>query len=468
MRPNLEQFPQPPSGSALTATVEGDALTITNIPSADKLVQQLAADGRTGERVVRSLHSAAPSIAQGASCLGSAFQGLGILMLVFGLIFFSVAIVAVLFMGVPMNVNGKPADRTTAALFLIPFATVWIGFAIAWLYGVRRVLLSPDKLDGAWTLRLESDEWIARRAYSSKVIGRCRPQDIQNISHSKTGRVIAEVAGEQIPLTGPIMTSDRPWLEHALAQLLGLKQEQPPGYIPFAPAIDPRVVPGERLRHRLPRVDAPWRSALGMFGLAAFWNGITWGVGSAFIFGDQRNAGTWFIYVFLTLFAFVGLVLLAVFLSYLRKAMRDRRVGATTIEISKLPIVAGEGFEAHISQAGGANLTGLRVSLLCQEETTFTEGTTVRREIRDVQEIEALAAKNISVRRDRPYRSQFEAQVPADAMHSLEAERNKIIWKFRVELTLGNGAKCNREFPLVVHPAKAQSDAPDDETLSRL
>lgn len=468
MRPNLEQFPQPPSGSALTVTVEGDALTVTNVPNASQFVEQLSADGGPSARAVRSLHSAAPSIAQGASCLGSVFQGLGILMLIFGLIFFSVAIVSVLFMGVPMNVNGKPADRTTAALFLIPFATVWIGFAIAWLYGVRRVLLSPDKLDGAWKLRLDSNEWIARRAYSSKVIGRCRPQDIQNISHSKTGRVIAEVAGEQIPLTGPIMTSDRPWLEHGLAQVLGLEQEQPPGYIPFAPAIDPRVVAGERLRYRLPRVDTPWRSALGMFGLAAFWNGITWGVGSAFFFGDQRNSGPWFIYVFLALFAFIGLVLLAVFVGYFRKAMRDSRIGATTIEISKLPVAAGEEFEAHISQAGGAHLTGLQVNLLCQEETTFTEGTTTRKEIRDVREIEALAAKNISVRRDRPYRSQFEAQVPADAMHSLEAERNKIIWKFRVELTLENGAKCNREFPLVVYPAKAQSDAPDDETLSRL
>ncbi len=51
-----------------------------------------------------------------------------------------------------------------------------------------------------------------------------------------------------------------------------------------------------------------------------------------------------------------------------------------------------------------------------------------------------------------PFETTFEFELPADAMHSLDVEDNKITWRLEVAAGPGDPPRFHREFPIVVNP----------------
>ena len=451
VRPDLENFPQPPKLSKLSVAHNGDIVTVTNVPDAGEMGRQPDLQSAAGQRAIRVTQKAAPAIQHGASCMAAAFQGIGFLMLLFGIVFFAFTFVSVFVYDTPFTINGRPANREDAAWVLIPFAVLWIGFCVLWLFLVRRFISSPDNLDRAWTLRLGATEWLGSRSYGGKVIGRCRPQDVERVTSGSRGRVMAHVAGKEIPLTGPMAGSESTWLVAAISQAIDSHRRAQLGRLPFIPKLDPDIVQGKRLRDRLPRRDRPWGTACLVLAITVFWNGIV----GCFIAAEwktvQRGWQETFTLLFLAPFALIGLALVGLSLVLLYQALMQARVPPTIVEVSELPLLAGHTASGFISQAGKGDVNRLSISLTCQEETTYTEGTSTRTEIRPIWSQELFTREKIRARADRPLEGTFDIMVPSDAMHSLDVGSNKIVWKLVVNVD-AHGFVCIREFPVVVAP----------------
>src|SRR5208282_740271 len=86
---------------------------------------------------------------------------------------------------------------------------------------------------------------------------------------------------------------------------------------------------------------------------------------------------TWFILPFLV----VGIALVAVFVRLLRQTAA---IGPTLVEISGHPLLPGNQYRFFLSQSGNLTLKTIEVSLICEEEAVFRQGTNARTESREV------------------------------------------------------------------------------------
>jgi hypothetical protein len=152
---------------------------------------------------------------------------------------------------------------------------------------------------------------------------------------------------------------------------------------------------------------------------------------------------------------FFGLiwVMLAV---WLVKEWRLWRLGAPAVEVSELPLYCGEACELLVTVPGPARFRRLRVAVVCEEEASYTEGTTTRKETRRVCEQVLARQEDLDVRRDEPYRVRGSFQPPAAAMHSLKGDHNAVRWLVRVEGEAQRlfALKFARDYPLEVRPPR--------------
>jgi hypothetical protein len=208
--------------------------------------------------------------------------------------------------------------------------------------------------------------------------------------------------------------------------------------------------PGTRLAYRLPLTHSPGWTLLGLLAAAIAWNGAV----SVFLGMAIRSflAGRpdWLMTLFSFPFAIVGVALLIVFARSLRHAAG---IGPTLVEISDHPLLPGGRYRLFLSQSGNLKLKSLNVSLICEEEAVFRQGTNARTENRDVyrQTLQALAGATI--RPGEPLESEFDLPIPAEAMHSFRASHNRIQWKLTVSGEIVGWKGFHRSFPVVVRPS---------------
>ena len=439
-------FPDPPGQCTVRVEPDQDPPVVTTIPSRQTLLEQLRPLGPVMVNV-------GPTLARGCSCFVILFQAWGWMFLLFGVGLIGFNAVQTLIMNQPFELNGKPADKVTAALFLGGFLTVWVAVCGVWIWIVRNVAFPRDKLDLHWRLVLGADNWVCYRAGFNQRIGHSAPSSIDHLSCTNTGRVVAHLTTRRkVTLTGPLPPLDSAWLCDALAVRLGREVKGRAAAHPFVPALAVgQIVPATVLTWRLKQGDGPWRAVLMTAGINLFWNGIV-GVfiGVAFFAEPRIN---WWLALFLIPFILVGLILIAVLIATVRTAIIQSRIGRTSLELAVHPLCAGGHFPAHISQAGPLSLRELSIRLVCDEVAQYIHGTTTSTASSRVRELTLLTLLDVQIQRSLPLETNFTFDVPADVMHSFDAPHNKIQWKLIVRGVPESWPEYQREFPVIIHPA---------------
>lgn len=143
---------------------------------------------------------------------------------------------------------------------------------------------------------------------------------------------------------------------------------------------------------------------------------------------------------------------------FFRQLLKLTGIGPTVLEISDYPFFAGGTYSLSLLQQGRVRLKLLDVSLVCQEEATYDEGTDIRTEVRTVFEERLLRRRGISLRTDEPFTEDFELSIPEQAMHSFKSKSNRIQWMIVVTGQAKNWPRLKRRFVVSVYPgAKAVS-----------
>jgi hypothetical protein len=236
-----------------------------------------------------------------------------------------------------------------------------------------------------------------------------------------------------------------------------------PDDLPTVPAVDYSGKPGTMLHYRLMSGDNHPGCMLGCVFcfMLAWWGFISfWGYG--LVQGHLQDPAAWanapvwvkgwlwFQTIFFLPFALAGLWLVGYFLWHVYRTLGHRR---SRVEVSAQPLHPGDEFEVFISQFGPLRLKSLRVLFVCQEEASYGQGTNVRTETRRVEEVEVVREEALAIARGFPYQVHCKVRVPARAMHSFEAKRNKIRWLVIIAGDVAGWPSFERTFPAIVHPA---------------
>jgi len=141
--------------------------------------------------------------------------------------------------------------------------------------------------------------------------------------------------------------------------------------------------------------------------------------------------------------------------SFLQLLMLNSGMGQTTVEISDLPLIPGREYQAVVAQHGHVTMKALEVSLICEEEATFMQGTDIRTEVREVYRHQCAAWSDFRIEPPTPFTSTCGIPLPATVMHSFQSPHNVVRWRLIVRGEPQNWPIFERGFPLVVYPGEA-------------
>lgn len=213
--------------------------------------------------------------------------------------------------------------------------------------------------------------------------------------------------------------------------------------VPDDPSTD-----GTRLARRLPDADLPaGLTCLGCLGVTLFWNGIVsvfiWQAVKGFLAGKPE----WFLVVFLIPFVLVGLGMVVGLVFSALVFVESLMVGPLTVEVDAHPFAPGGRYAGHVRQGGLFRLSQVGVALVCTESATYQAGTTESTDKREVSRHLAELPEPLPA-----CPTDFAVTVPADAMHSFEAKKNKIVWTVSVWGKVLGSLPYSRSFQVVVRP----------------
>jgi hypothetical protein len=219
---------------------------------------------------------------------------------------------------------------------------------------------------------------------------------------------------------------------------------------PGVPACDDLVnSPGTFLAYRLP-IESPENWTLMGFGLfALLWNSVlaVLAVGAGLdLLGGRVD---WFLLALLVPFAAVGIAGIVLFA---RRLLLASAVGPTQVEISGQPLRPGSSYELLLAQGGSGILESLRLSLMLEEQATFTQGTDTRTEKLAVWSREIHSWHDLHLVPGTRFEARSTVTIPADAMHSFASGHNAVRWRIEVRGTHARWPAFVRTFPLVVFP----------------
>jgi hypothetical protein len=190
-----------------------------------------------------------------------------------------------------------------------------------------------------------------------------------------------------------------------------------------------------------------------LFGLlmaALTWNGAV----SYFIYvvvrGCLNGHPDWLLILFIAPFLAVGIALAAIFV---RQLLYTTGIGPTLLEISEHPLVPGENYRLFLSQSGNLTMQSIAMTLVCEEEAVFRQGTNARTESREILSIALLERTGLVVKPGDPFEDDIAIAIPAEAMHSFRALHNEVRWKLLVSGKVANRYDFQRTFPIVIRPA---------------
>ncbi len=207
--------------------------------------------------------------------------------------------------------------------------------------------------------------------------------------------------------------------------------------------------PGERLTYRLPPANSPSARLAGPAILTLLWNAVWFVLLAVVIAGFWTGQHRWILAGLLVPFALIGHWSFRFFLNQLRQYAG---VGATIVEIGDHPLVPGEPYRLFVAQMGRLHLRRLRISLVCEEETFYRQGTDIRVERYESFQILIHQATDVRIDPRRPWEQQLRFDLPENVMHSFVGPHNAVRWKIVVSGVSRPWPSFCRSFPVVVHP----------------
>jgi hypothetical protein len=207
--------------------------------------------------------------------------------------------------------------------------------------------------------------------------------------------------------------------------------------------------PGIRLAYRLPTSGSPVVGVAAAAALALLWSGLWVVLLVVVITGLRQGRPRWVLTGLLLPFGAIGFWALRYFVAQLRATAG---VGATIAEISAHPLRPGETCRLYVAQYGRLKLRRLRVELVCEEESTFRQGTDVRTDRHRASTELIHQETNVRIDLNRPWEQEFTLHLPGDAMHSFQSPHHALQWKVVVSGESRPWPSFSRSFPVVVHP----------------
>jgi|GEM_PF-350962 len=241
------------------------------------------------------------------------------------------------------------------------------------------------------------------------------------------------------------------------SELLAEVQPNQQTPLPTIPNVDKwKDSPGIRLAYRLPtETSTTWRLAIA----AAFclvWNGavavlcvLALNQEDGFRLSSLITPSWW------TVFRIVVLIYIAIGVlsarHLFRMLLRATVVGPTSVEVSDLPLLPGGGYRVFLSQSGHVRIDSLEVTLVCDEEVSFADGTDTRAESRRVFEADLFRHEVFEILPSEPFHCDCPLEIPTEAMHSFVTNSNAVTWKVVVRLQpsplLGSFTEPKQEKP---------------------
>ncbi len=213
--------------------------------------------------------------------------------------------------------------------------------------------------------------------------------------------------------------------------------------------------PGVRLAYRLPVTHSgPWI----LFAATAFfliWNGITAVLVMVAIKSHVAGHPDWFLTLFVL--PFVGIGIWATYY-FAQQMLLHTGIGPTNVEISDHPLVPSRDYQLFLSQAGRLHMRCLELLLVCEEETTFRQGTDIRTERCCVFSTTVFVEENFEIMPSQPFEHACALRIPDRAMHSFRAKHNAVHWMLVVRGQAKSWPQFERSFPVIVHPAEQASE----------
>jgi hypothetical protein len=224
---------------------------------------------------------------------------------------------------------------------------------------------------------------------------------------------------------------------------------------PFIPdCSDITSSPGTRLAYRLPLIQSPAWTLLGLLAASILWNGTV----SVFVVmaaaSMLRGQPDWLMTLFTLPFLAIGVALVVVFVKQLR---HNAGIGPTLVEISDHPLVPGYNYRVFLSQTGNLKLKSVDISLACEEEAVFSQGTNARTETREVFRKKVYSIADAVIKPSEALEAECDLPVPPEAMHSFRASHNQVQWKLIVRSEADGWQSFQRSFPVVVRPCSKEN-----------
>jgi hypothetical protein len=208
--------------------------------------------------------------------------------------------------------------------------------------------------------------------------------------------------------------------------------------------------PGVTLAYRLPISQSPAGRLFASMVLALVLTAIT---SVLIVLAAQEHVSgrpDWFLTAFVAALMVLDVWSIRLFL---RLLWQNTRIGPTCVEISHHPLQPGEEYAIFLSQHGRVSLEGLRMSLVCEEEATYRQGTDTRTESQAVHEQLIFSRGQVRIDPAVPFELQVELRIPAHAMHSFQSSHNAVRWKLIVKAEPEKWPMFVRSFPVLVHPS---------------
>lgn len=209
--------------------------------------------------------------------------------------------------------------------------------------------------------------------------------------------------------------------------------------------------PGTKLAFRLPVAGSPGWALFARLMACLFWNGIVAVFLVIVVRGFLEGSPSWFLAIFVSPFVLIGIGLIVFFL---RQLVVTTGIGPTLVEISDQPLHPGGQYRLFLSQTGRLKMNWLELLLVCEEETTYRQGTDTRTETERVCQKPLFRREQLEVAGSRPFEVECQFEVPAGAMHSFKSGHNEIAWKILVKGSPVRWPDFERSFPVIVYPGR--------------
>lgn len=137
----------------------------------------------------------------------------------------------------------------------------------------------------------------------------------------------------------------------------------------------------------------------------------------------------------------------------LRVMMSRRRVGKPEITLSKTNVRVGDSFTLTFENTfqASVDVSAFTVTLNFRESATYQQGTDTRT-VTHNEVIQTFEHPGGNFQAGSRLFESFEMTIPADGMHTVDVNRNKLKWLVRVLLTIPNRPDFMEEYELIVLP----------------